>query len=76
MVKLVIGEYYSTTNVWRDIPYPNGFTNDNSVVIIQSIGNLATGNITFKINIAKTQYCAISIENYKNHNPYFIFIKK
>ena len=76
LVKIVFGLYYDEINVWREIPYPTDFNENNSIVIIQSMGTVSDKNVTFKLNYNKTQYCATSLDGWSLNSPYFIFIKK
>lgn len=75
LINIVKGEYSTSTNVWKNIPYPVGFTVQNSIVIIQSSGDQNTGNVSFKINLSRNKYSAVQIDGYISYVPYFIFIK-
>ena len=59
---------------WLDIPYPKGFTANNSMVIIQSTGGESSAKFIFKISNDRLKYVAQSI-NSPDFKPLFIFIK-
>lgn len=75
LIEIIVGDFSETINVWKDIPYPNGFNSENSTVIIQSLGNDSPTTVTFKIHVDLKRYSVIGVGT-NTHIPLFIFIKK
>ena len=61
---------------WFDIPYPSGFTKDNSIVIATQTGSVASMHFCFKLKTDRTKY---AVSNLKGNSPdfafYLIFLK-
>lgn len=70
-----INETPGKPKTWIEIPYPNGFNQKNSLVLIQDSGTETAGSVCFKTNNEKTKYFFNGIDGYIYTNPYFVFIK-
>ena len=54
---------------WFDVPYPTGFTKNNSIVIATQLGTVATMHFSFKLKTDRTKY---SVANLKGNSPDFV----
>lgn len=74
LIAFVIGETSTNYDQWLNIPYPQGYTPNNSMVIIQSLGNVSSAKFIFKISTDRNKFVAQSISS-PDYKPLFIFMR-
>ena len=73
----IVEQQYKNFNIWIDIPFPQGYNYQNSIILLQHFSSNTSGFCNLKIHDNNRQFCANAINTAIETIPVqFVFIKK